>query len=113
MIDPRSTSPGSNMPSYKWLVEGRLDERLAGKRLAVMQKLGVPYTNEEIDGAARAQREQAATIVADLATNGVELAPDSEMAAMIAYLQRLGRDHGVAPTAAPAVADAAAAGGGR
>jgi cytochrome c oxidase cbb3-type subunit I/II len=111
MIDPRSTSPGSNMPSYSWLVEGRLDERHAGKRLAVMQKLGVPYTNDEIDGAARAQREQAATIVADLATNGVELEPDSEMVAMIAYLQRLGRDHGVAPTPAPAVAEAAAGGG--
>jgi len=113
MIDPRSTSPGSNMPSYGWLVDGRLDEKLAGKRLAVMQKLGVPYSNVEIDGAARAQREQAATIVADLAASGVEVAADSEMVAMIAYLQRLGRDHGVAPTPAPDVADTAPAGGGR
>ena len=114
MVDPRSTSPGSNMPSYSWLAAGRLDDAIAGKRLAMMQKLGVPYTNDQIDGAVRSQREQATTIVDDLATNGVELAVDSEMVAMIAYLQRMGRDQGVAPTVAPEVVEAAApASGGR
>jgi len=112
LLDPRSTSPGSNMPSYKWLLTGHLDTRLARKKLLLMQKLGVPYTNDEIDGAEESQRRQAATIVADLATNDVEVAADSEMVALIAYLQRLGRDHGVALAPPDEPAAAPAAGGG-
>jgi cytochrome c oxidase cbb3-type subunit I/II len=40
LMDPRSTSPGSNMPAYAWL-EGRvLDVKLGPKKLQLMQKLG-------------------------------------------------------------------------
>jgi cytochrome c oxidase cbb3-type subunit I/II len=98
LMDPRSTSPGSNMPSYGWLQEGTIDAKLAPKKLALMQKLGVPYTNADIDGAEDSQRKQAATIVADLAKNNVTVAWNSEMVALIAYLQRLGRDQGIALT---------------
>jgi cytochrome c oxidase cbb3-type subunit I/II len=98
LMDPRSTSPASNMPSYQWLAEGRIDAKLAPKKLALMQKLGVPYTNQEIDGAEDAQARQANTIVVDLQKSGVTVEWDSEMVALIAYLQRLGRDQGVVPS---------------
>jgi cytochrome c oxidase cbb3-type subunit I/II len=98
MIDPRSTSPGSNMPVYDWLVSGRISPRQGARKLALMQKLGVPYSNADIETAEASQRAQAETVVDDLAVNGVEVDWDSEMVAMIAYLQRLGRDQGVAPT---------------
>jgi cytochrome c oxidase cbb3-type subunit I/II len=94
-MDPRSTSPGSNMPVYTWLSEGTIDVKLGGKKLALMQKLGVPYTNEDIDAAEDSQKRQAATVVADLAKNGVTVAWNSEMVALITYIQRLGRDQGV------------------
>jgi cytochrome c oxidase cbb3-type subunit I/II len=108
MIDPRATSPGSNMPSYAFLASHRIDAKLGGKKLALMQKLGVPYDNEQIDGALAAQEAQGRTIVEDLAVSGVETTWDSEIVAMIAYLQRLGRDRGVALTAAAPAAEPAA-----
>jgi cytochrome c oxidase cbb3-type subunit I/II len=91
MMDPRATSPGSNMPAFPWLADSTINTKLAPKKLALMQKLGVPYTNEDIDRAETRQREQAELITADLASQGVKVAWDSEMVAIIAYLQRLGR----------------------
>jgi cytochrome c oxidase cbb3-type subunit I/II len=60
-------------------------------KLALMQKLGVPYTNEQIDAAAQDYEAQARAIEADLASQGAKVAWDSEMVAMIGYMQRLGR----------------------
>jgi cytochrome c oxidase cbb3-type subunit I/II len=96
-MDPRSTSPGSNMPSYKWLEEGKIDTKLARPKLALMQKLGVPYSNDEIDGAEAAERAQAEAVVTDLVSQGIAVRWDSEVVALISYLQRLGRDVGVKP----------------
>ncbi len=91
MIDPRSTSPGSLMPNYPWLKDGVVDfERLPGK-LAVMRKLGVPYTDDDIRGAPATARSQAGLIRTDLEAQGVTIAEESELLAIIAYLQRLGR----------------------
>jgi cytochrome c oxidase cbb3-type subunit I/II len=81
-----------------------------------MQKLGVPYTNGDIDGAEASERAQADAVVTDLASQGVAVVWDSEMVAMIAYLQRLGRDVGITPASkVPPVAAAgrAPAGGGK
>jgi len=97
LMDPRSTSPGSNMPSYAWLESGTIDAPLARKKLVLMQKLGVPYTNADVDGAEVSQRRQADAVVTDLAQQGVTVPWNSEMVALIAYLQRLGRDVGVRP----------------
>ncbi|MBF5045692.1 cytochrome-c oxidase, cbb3-type subunit I [Aggregicoccus sp. 17bor-14] len=91
LMDPRATSPGSNMPSFAWLAENTLDVKLAPQKLALMQKLGVPYTNEDVDFALQDQQEQAEGIAADLEKQGVEVAWDSEMVAIISYLQRIGR----------------------
>jgi cytochrome c oxidase cbb3-type subunit I/II len=112
MMDPRATSPGSNMPAYTWL-EGRTwDLKLAGKRMAVMQKLGVPYTNAQIDGAETEAKAQAAAVSADLAAQGVTLEWNRELVPLIAYLQRLGRDTGVkVPAEAPTAQVTGPAGG--
>jgi cytochrome c oxidase cbb3-type subunit I/II len=89
--DPRSTSPGSNMPRYHFLKDGRVDlDGLAG-RMRVLRRLGVPCTDADLDAAAAAARAQGQLITDDLGAQQVRLAPDSEMAALIAYLQRLGR----------------------
>ena len=117
LVDPRATSPGSNMPSFAWLEEGRIKPKKSPDKLQLMQKLGVPYTNEDIDGAEARLKAQAETVTANLASQGVKLSWDSEMVAMIAYLQRLGRGPqdipaGEAPTAsAQPVLDGAPTGG--
>ena len=95
LMDPRATSPGSNMPSYAWLATGKIDVPLGTKKLALMQKLGVPYADAQLESAASDQEAQAQTVVTDLQAQGVTVAWDSEMVALISYLQRLGRDHGV------------------
>jgi cytochrome c oxidase cbb3-type subunit I/II len=98
LLDPRATSPGSNMPSYAWLATGRIDVKMGRKKLALMQKLGVPYTNVQIDVADVDQKNQALNVVEDLAAQQVNVVWDAEIVAMIAYLQRLGRDIGVPGT---------------
>jgi cytochrome c oxidase cbb3-type subunit I/II len=98
MMDPRATSPGSNMPSYAWLADNRIKTKEAPKKLALMRKLGVPYTHADVDAAEERQKAQGEAITADLATQGVQVAWDSEMVALIAYLQRLGRGPQDVPT---------------
>ncbi len=91
MMDPRATSPGSNMPTFTWLTEWKVDLKHTSRKLALMQKLGVPYTNRDIDAAEESALAQGKAISGDLAKQGVKIDPDREMVAMIAYLQRLGR----------------------
>ncbi len=89
MIDPRTTSPGSIMPSYPWLVDQMIDIVHTPKKIAVMQKLGVPY---EARDPVQWLDEQAREVQAKLATDGVSIHERSELVALIAYLERLGRD---------------------
>jgi cytochrome c oxidase cbb3-type subunit I/II len=111
MYDPQSTSSGSIMPSYKWLIVGegsKLDKSYTEKKMEVMVSLGVPYTEEEIANAQASMLEQGieieknlysdpdfvASYEADKTAGGdsfVEMR-DREIVAMIAYLQRLGTD---------------------
>jgi len=89
--DPRSTSPGSNMPKYAFLAESSVDQESTGGKMEALRVIGVPYTDEQIEDAVALQRSQAQLIVDDLASQSSELDADSEMTALIAYLQRLGR----------------------
>lgn len=91
MMDPRATSPGSNMPAYPWLEVRRVPLAQVPKKLEVMQKLGVPYSDEEVATSQQAYEAQAREITEDLAKNGVQLDWDTELTALIAYLQRLGK----------------------
>jgi cytochrome c oxidase cbb3-type subunit I/II len=91
MVDPRSTSPGSNMPPYAFLAERMIDPAKTVSKVAAMQKIGVPYAASEVAGAALDAEKQAADIVRELAESGIEVDPRSEMVALIAYLQSLGK----------------------
>jgi cytochrome c oxidase cbb3-type subunit I/II len=91
MKDARATSPGSNMPNYPWLHTAETDYSTLSRKLRVMQILGVPYTQEEIENAEALAREQAVAIAANLALSGVKVEPDREIIALIAYLQKLGK----------------------
>ncbi|NUP11234.1 MAG: cytochrome-c oxidase, cbb3-type subunit I [Polyangiaceae bacterium] len=88
--DPPSISPGSNMPSYAHFTEGRVDFKGTEAKMRALRLVGVPFTVEQVQRSEALAREQAESIAADLAEQGVHIAPDSEMVAVIAYLQSLG-----------------------
>ena len=89
--DPRSTSPGSNMPPYAFLADKSVNFGRTSAKVEAMQKLGVPYTDEEVDSAQADAEKQAGLVTADLKAAGVEVASNSELVALIAYLQSLGK----------------------
>ena len=72
LINARDLVPESNMPGFPWLMENTLDGELTAKKLSVFKDFGVPYTDEDIDGAKEAVQGK------------------TEMVALIAYLQSLG-----------------------
>ena len=91
--NPRSTSPGSIMPNYPWLLSQKLDATVAADRLRALRRVGVPYTDEEIRKATESITAQSKKVVANLALGSITNAPaDREIVAVIAYLQRLGTD---------------------
>lgn len=111
MYDPQSTSSGSIMPGYKWLITDKHDRSSTQAKMEAMVQLGVPYTEAEIANAQAHMDEQAAGIQQNLyndpdfvATyeadkkyaneNGLDFIEmkDREIIALIAYIQRLGTD---------------------
>jgi cytochrome c oxidase cbb3-type subunit I/II len=79
------------MPSYGQLAQRRVDLDGLGRRMRTLAALGVPYGRAEIEGAAEEAVRQGQTIASELDRAGIELEPESEMVALIAYLVRLGR----------------------
>jgi cytochrome c oxidase cbb3-type subunit I/II len=113
MDDPRLTSPGSIMPRYSWLLTQKLDTNALPARLAALRKLGVPYpAGFEKGDAQKDLVSQADKVVANLKQGSVTNAPaDTEIIALIAYLQRLGSDIKAVPsTTAPAAPKTASVG---
>lgn len=92
MQDPRSTSPGSIMPSYSWLLEDDLYSGDIEAKISVLRSLNVPYPEGYEAEALNDLKIQAAKIVANLKESTIEASPDKEIIAVIAYLQRLGTD---------------------
>lgn len=109
--DPQTTSAGSIMPRYPWLITNALDKSNTEAKMRTLVKLGVPYTDEEIANAQKWMEEQGAAIEENLHTdpdfaetykadkayaqeNGLEFIEmrNREVVAVIAYLQRLGTD---------------------
>jgi cytochrome c oxidase cbb3-type subunit I/II len=98
MEDPRAISVGSNMPNYPWLFTSPTDVAALPGKIAVQRQLGVPYpawTDAQITADVN---EQAKAIVEDLKTAGGVIAPDKQIVALIAYLQKLGKYETVAPS---------------
>ena len=92
MDDPRTTSPGSIMPSYPWLLTQKLETNSLPARIGALRKVGVPYPEGYEQVALEELRTQAGTIVTNLMGGSIEAQADKEIIAMIAYLQRLGTD---------------------
>ncbi|WP_338478107.1 cytochrome-c oxidase, cbb3-type subunit II [Pseudomonas trivialis] len=72
LYNPRNLVPESKMPAYPFLVENILDGKDTAKKMQVLRTLGVPYTDQDIAGAAAAVKGK------------------TEMDALVAYLQGLG-----------------------
>ena len=72
LLNPRDLVPESNMPSYPWLEQNLVEPGSMAPRLNALRRLGVPYSDSEIAGAADAVRGK------------------TELDALVAYLQGLG-----------------------
>ena len=92
MYDPRSMSPGSLMPQYVWLLDNKLDIASTPAKIRAMQTLGVPYPKDYDKIANDDLMKQAESIAASLKKDKIETPPDAEIVALIAYLQRVGKD---------------------
>jgi cytochrome c oxidase cbb3-type subunit I/II len=91
--EPREVTAGSIMPRYTWLYDNKIDYSTLEKKLKVMQALGVPYTNEEIQNGLSNAQAQAQKITDGLVESGVPVKIlDKEIIALIAYIQRIGVD---------------------
>lgn len=92
MLDPAAMSPGTIMPSYPWLFDSELNTELTPKKIRAMQTLGVPYPEGYDQIAVEDLNYQAESIAKNLEKDGLQVLPNSEIIALIAYLQRLGTD---------------------
>ena len=72
MLNPRDLVPESNMPAYPWLANREVDGSMVERKMRALQTLGDPYSDEQIAGAVEA------------------VAGQTELDALIAYLQNLG-----------------------
>ncbi|MCE2743695.1 MAG: cytochrome-c oxidase, cbb3-type subunit I [Fluviicola sp.] len=105
MIRPKDVSKGSIMPAYVWLKENDLDLSLTSKKINAMRTLGVPYKKGYETQAPADLQKQALEIATDIVNNQpaeilktinvnqeINKLQKKEIVALIAYLQRLGKD---------------------
>lgn len=109
-LNPREINPRSIMPSYPHLAKNDIEFGGIQKRVDVMVMLGVPY-GDAVNNAADQAQAQARVLATDLAATGGPTGLErKEVVALIAYMQRLGRDL-VVPTTAQSTASPGVAGG--
>ena len=72
LIDPRAVVPESNMPAFPWLEKNRVDGAKVTAHMKTLQRLGDPYTDQQIEQAA------------------ADVSGKTELDAVVAYLQGLG-----------------------
>ena len=73
LINPRDVVPESNMPGFPWLARTEVDGATVARRMSALKALGDPYTEEQI------------------AQAGADVEGKTELDAVVAYLQALGR----------------------
>ncbi|KAF1694833.1 cytochrome-c oxidase, cbb3-type subunit II [Pseudoxanthomonas jiangsuensis] len=71
--NPRDVVPESNMPGFPWLSDNEVDGETVAARMRALKALGDPYSDEQIAQAA------------------ADVEGKTEMDAVVAYLQGLGR----------------------
>jgi cytochrome c oxidase cbb3-type subunit I/II len=74
------------------LFEDKIDKTLTPAMINVMRKLGVPYAPGYEKQATADMEKQAKDITASLQKDKLPIQSDREIVALIAYLQRLGKD---------------------
>jgi cytochrome c oxidase cbb3-type subunit I/II len=90
--NPREVTAKSIMPSYPNFATNGIPWDVIPKRVEVMAMLGVPY-GDAINHSVEMARSQAAQIAASIQKDGGPSGlEDKEIVAIIAYIQRLGRD---------------------
>ena len=103
-LNPRQTSPGSNMPPYPWLFEKTTDVKSLPTKIAAQARIGVPWppmSQHEIRDLAESQSQEiAASLVAakvylpdkpDLQGDALRnYLAKTQVVALIAYTQKLG-----------------------
>lgn len=101
--DPREVTAGSIMPRYTWLFDKKIPFNDIPAKMRVMQKLGVPYTDSEVEEAVVHAKAQAQGIADELGQSGVPAKiVDKDVVALISYLQRIGIDYASVPDEAQA-----------
>ncbi len=103
LVDPRSVVPESNMPPYRFLADKDLDYRAIEARLKALRKVGVPYTDAQIENARLDLETQVDPYAgersglkqrygAKIAQRDFDGDPSriTELDALVAYLQMLG-----------------------
>lgn len=89
---PQKIYPKSLMPPYPWLLKNKLNISLTDRKIRTMISMGTPYP-EGFDRVAKdSLMAQAKRISDDLNANGLKTNGDEEVIALIAYMQRLGKD---------------------
>ncbi|TAG11279.1 MAG: cytochrome-c oxidase, cbb3-type subunit I [Verrucomicrobia bacterium] len=103
-MDPRQTSPGSNMPPYPWLFDAKTDFKSLPQKIAAQRTLGVPWPALSRDEIEQSARDQGMEIASSLVKAGAFL-PDqaklsddqlrnhlaeSQVIALISYMQKVG-----------------------
>ncbi len=102
LVNPQSVVPESVMPPYPWLLERELDISDIRARLETLRIVGVPYTDEMIEKAVEdvkaqadpeADHEELLQRYPKAMVGDFDGQPDrlTEMDALVAYLQILGR----------------------
>ena len=84
LMNPRDVVPESNMPAFPWLAEAAVDPALVEQKMRALKTLGDPYTDDDFKNAY------------------ADLKGKSELDAVVAYLQGLGRNAQKPAPAAPA-----------
>ena len=74
LLNPRDVVPESNMPSFPWLGTAQVDGAQITAHMRGLKRLGDPYTDADLAGAAAA------------------VAGKTELDAVVAYLQALGKN---------------------
>ena len=92
MLEPTSMSPGSVMPKYPWLFERDLDISTTNSKIHAMRNIGVPYEKGYEAIANNDLKAQAEQIANNLKNDKIQISSNKEIIALIAYLQRLGKD---------------------
>ena len=73
LINPRDVVPESNMPSFPWLAKNKVDGATIAGHMKALQRLGDPYTDK------------------DIADAPASVEGKTELDAVVAYLQALGK----------------------